>query len=284
MILLLGASGYIGSAFVHELERRKLNYTVPKTIHQNYTQTRWISRTLESAKFDLVINCAAFIPGVVDNCEDHPAETLNSNLVFPAILSALCEASKTPLIHVSTGCLFNGDNGGRGFSELDQPHLGFRTKCGVYVGAKQLAEEAVGMSSRSYICRLRLPFCHISHPRNYLTKLLTYTKVYDNLNSLTNRFEFAEACLHLWKSGSPYGTYNLTNPEAIRAREIVHMMGDTIAIGKRFEFWKDEEFFAKAARTPKSNCVLDVRKAAMQGVTMKNVRDSVMDCLKAWKP
>lgn len=284
MILLLGASGYIGSAFAAELKRRNLPFTTGKADHRQYTSPQWLARTITIHRFELIINCAAFIPGVVDNCEDHRAETLSSNLVFPSVLSAICEQSHSTLLHVSTGCLFNGDNGGDGFNEESEPHLSFRKQCGVYVGAKQLAEEEIRKSRYHYICRLRLPFCHVNHPRNYLTKLLTYPKVYDNLNSLTNRFEFAEACLTLWTRGALFGTYNLTNPGAITAREVVGMMRETIAPDREFSFWDDKEFFAKAARTPKSNCVLDVRKAAASGVKMKNVRDSVMDCLKNWKP
>lgn len=282
MILLLGASGYIGSAVRKELDHRVIEWTQPMVSHELYTSFKWLRGALEAKRHDLVFNCAAFIPGVVDNCEDHKAETLHGNLLFPAALANACAVTDTPLLHVSTGCLFNGDNGGTGFRESDTPHLSFRTKCGVYVGAKQLAEEVVGQWEKTYICRLRLPFCNINHPRNYLTKLLTYPKVYDNINSLTCRFDFARACLDLFEKQAKYGTYHLTNPDAISTRAIVGMMQKTIARGRRFEWWDEEEFMRLAARTPKSNCLLNTSKLAAAGVRMRPVEEAVDWSIKNW--
>lgn len=288
MILLLGSSGYIGSEFARQFNEKDVWFVTPGGYrYHDYTSRNELEKLMQHWKPlrpRLVINCAAFIPPQsVDQCEDFKAQTLRSNLMFPTLLAQVCCDYDVPLIHISTGCLFNGDNGGRGYSEDDIPHLSFHTKCGVYVGAKQLAEEYVEQYDKAYICRIRLPFDHVDHPRNYLTKLQRYPKVYDNNNSISHRGDFVKACLDLWEKKAPYGTYNMTNPGSITARQICDLIKQYIG-PRQFEFWDEDEFMRTVARTPKSNCVLNVDKLRSAGVIMRPVQEAVVDSLRNWIP
>ena len=50
---------------------------------------------------------------------------------------------------------------------------------------------------------------------------------------------------------------------------------------KRFEFWaNDEEFYNVAAKTPRSNCVLDVSKLLATGVKIRPVEEALEDSLQ----
>ena len=51
--------------------------------------------------------------------------------------------------------------------------------------------EGVG---RGYLWRLRIPFDEFDNPRNYLSKVQNYAKVYDNVNSISHRGDFVSAC------------------------------------------------------------------------------------------
>jgi hypothetical protein len=54
---------------------------------------------------------------------------------------------------------------------------------------------------------------------------------------------------------------------------------------KKFEFWKDDaEFYQQAAKTPRSNCVMDVSKLLAAGVKVRDVHDALEDSLKNWRP
>jgi UDP-glucose 4,6-dehydratase len=54
---------------------------------------------------------------------------------------------------------------------------------------------------------------------------------------------------------------------------------------KRFEFWlNDTEFYQQAAKTPRSNCVLDVSKLLGTGVKVRPVIEAIEDSLRNWKP
>lgn len=281
MILILG-TGYIGQAFHHAVDRRNIRAAVwQRSPGHSYLTQQTLREALQKCVYTTVINCAAFTGGnQVDNCEDNKAETLAINLTFPTMLAEECERANIPLLHVSTGCLFNGDNGGKGWSETDEPQLSFNTKCGVYVGSKELAERFVRQYEKHYICRIRLPFDNIDHHRNYLSKLQYYPKAVQAINSLSHRGDFVNACLDLLKIGAPFGTYNVTNLGAASSDWICQRLSEKLK--RDFVFWDTEEFMRTVARTPKSNCVLNIDKLLSTGVKMRTVSDAVKDSINHW--
>ncbi|MFN7138222.1 MAG: dTDP-4-dehydrorhamnose reductase, partial [Limisphaerales bacterium] len=121
--------------------------------------------------------------------------------------------------------------------------------------------------------------------RNYLSKVQRYAKVYDNVNSLSHRADFVNACLDTWKLKTPFGIYNVTNPGYVTTRQVVQMIQDVLKPSRAFEFWEnDEEFYKVAAKTPRSNCIMDVSKLLNAGVKMRPVEDALLDSLRNWKP
>ena len=54
---------------------------------------------------------------------------------------------------------------------------------------------------------------------------------------------------------------------------------------RKFEFWQnDEEFYKVAAKTPRSNCVMDASKLLAAGVKIRGVEEALEHALKNWKP
>ena len=52
---------------------------------------------------------------------------------------------------------------------------------------------------------------------------------------------------------------------------------------RTFEFWADDaEFYRLGAKTPRSNCVLDVSKLLATGVTLRPVEEALTDSLQHW--
>ena len=172
-----------------------------------------------------------------------------------------------------------------GFNEKDEPNFSFRQPpCSFYSGTKALGEEAISGVGQSYIWRLRIPFDEFDNPRNYLTKVQRYPKVYDNVNSISHRADFVRACLDLWQLRAPFGIYNVTNPGFVTTREVVTTLERILKPDRRFEFWEnDEEFYRVAAKTPRSNCVLDVSKLLAAGVKIRPVEEALEDSLKNWR-
>ena len=120
-------------------------------------------------------------------------------------------------MHLSTGCLFDEQ---REYDEQDDTTRGWDGYCGFYVGTKLLAESIVHTYDKHYILRLRLPFDEVDHPRNYLTKLTKFDKVFQHVNSLTHRGDFAKWALDLWEKKAPFGTYHCVNSGQISAKAL----------------------------------------------------------------
>jgi len=314
MILLLGATGYIGEAFASELRRRGADFLPLSRARVDYTRFEVLLEHLRLRKPSFVINAAGYTgkPNV-DACEAHKADTLQGNALFPQTVAQACAAAGIPWGHVSSGCIYSGAkvivNGQarvekdfttpalrvlvekspesvRGFTETDVPNFSFRDlPCSFYSGTKALGEEAIAGVGQSYIWRLRIPFDECDGARNYLSKVQRYSKVYDNVNSISHRADFVKACLDLWELRAPYGTYNVTNPGFVTTRHVVELIQQRLKPARKFEFWaSDEEFYRVAAQTPRSNCVMDTTKLLAAGVKIRPVEEALEASLKQWKP
>jgi dTDP-4-dehydrorhamnose reductase len=269
MILLLG-SGYVGQALVTELHRRNIDYFAMGHGMLSHSTFREAVLVLKACNPELVINCAAFIQkSSVDLNKNYPGETIMGNVVFPATLANACEIAEVPLMHLSTGCLYDEQ---REYSEDDPPIRGFGGYCGFYVGTKLLSEEVVRQYPKHYILRIRLPFDQFSNERNYLNKLIVYPKVFTHLNSLTHRGDFAKAALDLWDLRAPFGTYHCVNPGQITAHRVVALMMKAGIITKEPKFVESET----------TGCRLSTRKLVMAGVKIRYVYEAVEDSLRNW--
>lgn len=313
MILLLGASGYIGQAFANELKRRGADFCSLSRHKLDYTSFPVLLDYLKRTKPQFLINAAGHTgkPNV-DACETQRAETLLGNTLLPQTLAHACAVAGIPWGHVSSGCIYDGakvlmdgqwrveknlaqpehqklflshPDRFRGFAESDEPNFSFRQPpCSFYSGTKALGEEVVRGIGQGYVWRLRIPFDEFDNGRNYLSKLLRYTRLYQNVNSLSHRGEFVRACLDLWERRAPFGTYNVTNPGAVTTRQVVERIRRLLHPKREFDFWNDDaEFYRLAAKTPRSNCILDVSKLLEAGVPMRPVEQALDDALQNWK-
>lgn len=281
-IALLGSRGYIGSEFCRQIKEK--GWVILHYSHDDLSVVP-IRNYLRVNQPDFVINCAGYVASPnVDACENQKSFAILGNVVIPVILKEACEATDTPMLHVSSGCIFNG-GGPVGFSEKDEPNFSFdHPPCSFYSGTKALAEKAIASMVKLYSCRLRIPFDQFDNRRNFLTKIQTYRYVYDNVNSLSHRSDFVNACLHLVESRAPFGTYNVTNPGFVSTREVVEMIQEILKPDRQFQFWEsDEQFYLLGAKTPRSNCILDVSKLMATGAKMRPVRDALRDSLEKWK-
>ena len=130
---------------------------------------------------------------------------------------------------------------------------------------------------------MRLPFDQYDHPRNFLSKLLSFPKVLDTRNSMSHRGDFVKACLDLIELKAPFGTYNMTNPGAVWTHDIVDMLKQRPGLFKTdWEYWDLVEFILQVRRTPMSNAELDVSKLLATGVKIRPVMEAMEDSIKNW--
>lgn len=308
MVIILGGSGYVGTHFLRFLRKTGIPSESISRQEVDYTQSVLLEKFLRAKKPDFLINCAGYTgkPNV-DACEAHRWETLQGNAVLPGIIAQACRESGTPWAQISSGCIYNGaksyhtDGSLIGFSEEDLPNFAFGSHCSFYSGTKALGEQVLGWRNEAglwippaespcYIWRLRIPFSAEASPRNYLTKILSYARLLDATNSISHLDDFVQAAIQCWQKKLPLGIYNLTNPGHITTRQITQLMKEEgerrnasnrpNPFAKNFDFFKNEtEFMKLAAKTPRSNCVLDTTKMEESGLEMRPVLTALKQSL-----
>jgi UDP-glucose 4,6-dehydratase len=286
MILLLGGSGYVGTAFGRFFDSQSINYRSVSRAEVDYANRDKLVRLIQQSHATFLINAAGYTgkPNV-DACELHKAECLAGNATLPGIVREACELAGISWGHVSSGCIYTGTRSdGSGFTEDDAPNFCFRTNnCSFYSGCKALGEECLAGSNSAYVWRLRIPFDHVDSGRNYLSKLMRYQRLLDATNSITQLDEFVNVCWQCWQRRVPFGIYNVTNTGAVTAREVVEHLKSQLGIQKNFEFFSSEDqFMAMAAKTPRSNCVLDNSKIRATGIAISEVHDAIERSLRSW--
>ena len=283
-MIVIGSTGYIGSKFVnyfyalgHEVmgvSRSEVDYTNPETLRG------W----LKSRNPRFVINSAGYTgkPNV-DACELAKAECLSGNAVLPGVIREVCEDLHIPWGHLSSGCIYSGRRpDGLGWTEDDKPNFSFRSPpCSFYSGSKALGEEVLEDAENCYIWRLRIPFNEERSPRNYLQKLLNYEWLLEAENSVSHLGEFVQKCVECFEKEFEPGIYNMTNPGSVTTRQVTEWMREEGVTDKEFQFFEDEEqFMSKAAKTPRSNCVLDTTKAEKAGIGMRPVEEAMRESMQ----
>ena len=285
MYIVLGKSGYIAKAIISELKKRNLDHLALSRSDLDYTDFRTFQEFYQinynsystPTKNSKIINCAGYVgkPNV-DACESNKGDTIMGNVVFPTNLANHCSTHSSTLVQISSGCIYDGYE--KDFSEKDAPNFTFNNGS-FYSGTKALCERMIlKHNPRSYIFRLRIPFDHINHQRNYLTKLINYDTLVNVTNSLSHRGDFAKYVSELLEQEVPHGIYNLTNKGSISTEEVTSLIEDTILPNKAFNFFNSLDSFNRIVKTPRSNCILDISKAEKY-IKIRSVREALEESL-----
>lgn len=283
-VIIFGAGGYIGSEFRQQMTMAGIEYYVLSS--RNWSTSFQLSNQILSIRPTHIINCAAYVGETcIADCESNKSAAILSNVMFVKVLTDICFAQNIVLGHVSTGCLYTGYPDG-GFKESDPPNMSFElNNCSFYTGTKVLAEQLLRPLTRKYVWRIRLPFESYNNRRNYFTKLLSYDQLISTPNSLSHKSDFVKACLETIQREVEFGTYNMTNPGSLSAKEIVTLMKQHLDLRdvmpkKEFKFFEDANALTDI---PRSNTILNTDKLKNTGIHIRPVQESAEDALKNWR-
>jgi dTDP-4-dehydrorhamnose reductase len=211
-----------GGCEVDVLVQSEIDYLNPKKLGVLFGSRSSMGRS----KYSLVIN-ACGVTGKKSSldCDKDKETTWKINAEFPVRLAKLCYDFSVPLVHISTGCLFN--NGF--FDEADSPNFGlFNDNIPFYQQSKHAAERGLmGLidelkggyfksAAQVYIFRIRLPFGAVVSPKNFACKLMKFDSLIDAYNSYTD-LSLLNLVVYstLWRihDGAPLdsGIYNVVN-------------------------------------------------------------------------
>jgi len=247
MKYLIIGNGYLGNKFLKHIPES----IMCKDMINNYIDAKEIIKYYSP---DWVLNCAgATGTPNVDWCEDHKEETFNSNFVLPLNLATVCKVLNIKMLHLGSGCVYEGDNNGMGFSETDKPNF----SGSYYSITKAKSEEALKKYDVLQL-RLRMPIDSEMGPRNFITKITGYKKVIDIKNSMTVVEDLLQAADILMERNKT-GIYNVTNPGAMSHSEILDLYKKYKDPNHTYELISLDEL-NKMTKAGRSNCILSTNK------------------------
>ena len=92
---------------------------------------------------------------------------------------------------------------------------------------------------------------------------------------------FVQKCVECLENEIEPGIYNMTNPGSITTTQVTEWMKEEGVTDKQFQFFEDEQHFMNnAAKTPRSNCVLDTTKAEKAGIGMRPVEEAMRKSMR----
>ena len=285
MIVYIFGKGYIGSKLEKYLSSKgHIVYLLAKA-QVDYTNFFELSSFFQGrSKPHYVINASGYtgIPNV-DAAENEKDLCWKYNVEVPSVLASAIEVNKFGyLIHLSSGCIYNGYE--KEYTEEDTPNFGLFNSDSSFYSKTKHAAETILKNYPSYILRIRIPFSSENHSKNYFNKLFKYNKLIDEKNSLTCIDDLCWFIHELMNKKnyhkSPYGIYNVVNSGYAKASDVMRLMEKYGKVKTdKYEFIKLNELDTLAKR---SNVILSTDKIKSEYLELPNVMTSLEKCIREW--
>lgn len=114
-ILILGATGMLGSAVYNHFKKNPSFITIPtyRTKFDQVSNGIYFDALTDSVdtlpkNIDYIINCIGIITPFIDS---NPVVSLKINSLFPLELARYCDSNGIRLIHITTDCVYSGKDG-----------------------------------------------------------------------------------------------------------------------------------------------------------------------------
>jgi dTDP-4-dehydrorhamnose reductase len=176
------------------------------------------------------------------------------------------------LIQISSGCIYGGGID-REFTEDDAPNF-----FGSFYSRMRIVMQDALKELPVLQIRIRMPISMKSHPRNFINKITSYTRVISVPNSVTLIEDLCPAIEKL-ASIRPTGILNLTNDGYIEHKNVLKIYKkivnpDHLYIAITLEELEGSGGIIKAKR---SNCILSNKKARELGISMPALDDERLE-------
>lgn len=286
-ILVYGCNGWIGSMFVDLLSKESIEFFKGKSRVDDITE---IEKEIELHKPTHIVSFIGRTHGsigskkytTIDYLEQEGKlfENVRDNLFSPFVLAEICSRKNIHYTYLGTGCIFKFDEKHpfgkeeNGFTEDSDPNF-FGSS---YSIVKGFTDKMMKLYENSVLnLRIRMPITGEENPRNFITKIVNYEKVCSVPNSMTVLPELLPCVIDMMRNGIT-GTINLTNPGLISHNEILEMYREIV---NPFFTWKNftQEEQRKILAADRSNNFLDTTKLTTMYPQIKNIKDSVRECL-----
>jgi len=222
---------------------------------------------------DTVINCAAKTN--LEYCQINRLKAYRSNTLGAINLLDCCARLNVKLVHISSGCLFDGNQMVSDETTITSPSVW-------YTRTKDWADDYIqNFGYENYlILRPRQLISKTPHPSNMITKFASMLKIpaIDEDNSLTCIEDFGEMIDHLL-SVDASGIFNCSNTGTITPYEIANRIKDTInsnLIIERISY----DGLLEILPNKRVNTILSCDKLIKSGYIPRSAHDALDWCLK----
>ena len=231
---------------------------------------------LEEHRPDVVLNAAGVVgkPNV-DWCETHQQETIFGNIVLPILIAEAVQQKNIYLLHMGTGCVYYGySTDPKGWKESDPAN-----PLAVYTKTKYAADLVLSTLPNVGIARIRMPIDSIPSSANLIDKLVRYPKVVDVINSATVVEDMIKVFYKLLEQRAT-GIFHVTNPGAIKHREIIALYEELVDPSHTNEWLTEEDLVTSGlAKKKRSNNILQSPNLDALGIAMRPIHEAVRDAM-----
>jgi dTDP-4-dehydrorhamnose reductase len=226
----------------------------------------------------VVINTASKIN--LEWCETNQKEAQEVNTIGAINVAKICQKFGFHLVHISSGCIFDGGESEKEYTEYDTP-----TPAAWYTKTKTMADQ--GILDLDYekvtIVRPRQLISSIKNPTNMLTKFLSLEKgnFIDSRNSLTCIEDMGLMINHLI-DGKHYGVFNLANEGTISPYEIALELKTNLHpefIVNKISY----DDYLKSLKVKRVNTILNIDKLKSTGFVPRTAKSALDWCIKNYK-
>ena len=198
---------FIGSGKVATVLRKKSDLVFPHSQIEVKDKTSVKEVLSRIPRGSVVINTASKIN--LEWCEENRSEAMNVNFQGAVNVAESCTEFDHHLVHISSGCIFDGMETEHEYTEEDEP-----TPAAWYTRTKAEADKAiVSLGYKKFtIVRPRQLISTIPNPTNMLTKFLSLGggSFIQSKNSMTCIEDMGEMIDNLIEKKC-YGVYNVAN-------------------------------------------------------------------------
>jgi dTDP-glucose 4,6-dehydratase len=290
-ILVYGANGWIGNIFQEILIKNSQHYFIGKSRTDN---KETLINEIDEIQPTHIVSFIGRTHGkigdkkftTIDYLEEPGklVENVRDNLFSPFLLSELSRQKNIHYTYLGTGCIFKFDENHpfekeeNGFSEDSLPNF-FGSS---YSVVKGYTDQIMSLYSENTLnLRIRMPITGEKNGRNFITKIVNYEKVCSIYNSMTVLPELLPFVLKMMEN-KVTGTVNLTNPGLISHNEILEMYREIV---DPLFTWKNftQEEQRRILACDRSNNFLDTTRLESLFPEIKNIKESVRECLISYK-
>jgi dTDP-4-dehydrorhamnose reductase len=274
-VLILG-KGFIGTRLEKHLADLEYEVDCISKEDVDYTDTRELEEYIYWQGLDVIINASGYTGSPnVDACEDDKNNTWKYNVKAPYDIYNVCEENAVKMIHISSGCIYDGYN--KPFTEEDEPNFGLWSEYSSWYSTTKHAGEMMLEDTKAYIMRIRMPFCGDNTSRNILVKLLQYDNIISMNNSLTGVEDFCEFIDKFLSRIDTLttGIYNVVNPDPVNGEDIIDILTGYGICNPDWNIITLDELYEKHTKANRSNCTLNTDKISKLDLQLPNTINSL---------